>query len=125
MSSNLKAVSTAVNSTQSTVSALSKDIEHISSVVTNTQTTLISLRDAGFHIQHFLRTFPAELRSYLRSILQSNMRMYSILLQIQDSVAARPTLRLDSNIKFEDALGVVRDLPYEWFRHWEVPICFV
>ena len=99
--------------------------QHLSSLsigLASAQTSLVSLRGLGSQIMAFLRTFPAELRDLLQNIACANMQMYLTLLHIQDKVAASPTLLLQSNIRFEDAFGVVRDLPYEWFHYWEVSI---
>jgi hypothetical protein len=48
------------------------------------------------------------------------MQMYFMLLNIQNSVAASPSEQGSSRLKLEDALGVVRELPYDYFRYWEV-----
>lgn len=51
---------------------------------------------------------------------QQNLELYRLLLQIQRDIPQTPTQLLPDNIKFEDALGRVKLLPYAWFRHWEV-----
>jgi hypothetical protein len=48
------------------------------------------------------------------------MQMYFMLRNIHNSVATSPSDQGASKFKLEDALGTVRELPYEWFRHWEV-----
>ena len=87
-----------------------------------TQASIMSLRSLGEHLMENIRQFPKEIRDLLRSILRSNWQMYQVLLQIQQRTSNSPTGLLDSNIKFEDALGEYRELPYEYFRHWEVLI---
>ncbi|KEF62857.1 uncharacterized protein A1O9_00830 [Exophiala aquamarina CBS 119918] len=47
------------------------------------------------------------------------MQIYTILVTSQSSINATPSLLLDSNIQFEDALGRKSPLPYQWFHHWE------
>ena len=84
------------------------------------QTSIVSLRGLGEQIMNYIGHFPEDIRDLLRSILQSNWQLYQVLLQIQQSTPHSPTGLLDSNIKFEDALGEYSELPYEYFRHWEV-----
>ena len=81
--------------------------------------SLICLRHLGAQMMNFIRSFPAELRELLRKIIQGNLHNFQTLLAIQNSLAACPSQLNSSNIHFEDALGVVRMLPYEWFRYWE------
>jgi len=47
------------------------------------------------------------------------------MLQMQQNISPRPTNLLESNIRFEDALGEIKELPYEYFRHWEVEFQFM
>ncbi|KAF2635384.1 hypothetical protein P280DRAFT_194530 [Massarina eburnea CBS 473.64] len=100
-------------STKRSISALAIGVSSISTSIT----TLCRL---GTQIQSILSTFPAELRDLLQTVVRTNMQMYTVLLEVHRKISAPPTLALDSNIRTEDALGVVRSLPYEWFRHWEV-----
>ena len=91
----------------------------ISDKVGETQQSVLSLRGIGEQISALLRSFPLEMRDLLQGILQSNWHIYQILLQIQHNPPKSPTGLLDSNIKFEDAMGDRRELPYDIFRHWE------
>ena len=95
-------------------------LEQISDSTASMNLSLIGVRNLGKQIYEFLNSFPAELRGMLRTILQTNMQIYALILQSQRNVPASPTLLLQSNIRFEDGLGVVRELPHEWFRDWEV-----
>lgn len=102
---------------------LSGVLQNLSELTLNlhsTQTSLASLRTLGLQVLAFLRAFPSELQSLLKMIIRTNMQMYVLLLGISERIGASPTLLLQSNIKFEDALGVRRELPFEWFRSWEV-----
>ena len=83
-------------------------------------TSLVTLQTLSSQIVGFLRSFPMELRTLLDTVIRTNMRMYVMLLSIHERISASPTLLLQSNIRFEDALGVTQELPYEWFRSWEV-----
>ncbi|MCJ1313124.1 hypothetical protein MMC25_006801 [Agyrium rufum] len=81
--------------------------------------SLVTLQSLSSQILAFLRVFPSELRTLLQSIIRTNVRMYAVLLSINQKIAASPTLLLESNIRMEDAFGEIRTLPYEWFRYWE------
>ncbi|XTI88870.1 hypothetical protein V2W45_1489621 [Cenococcum geophilum] len=83
-------------------------------------TSLVTLRILSSQIVGFLRSFPTELRTLLDTVIRTNMRMYVMLLSIHERVSTSPTLLLQSNIQFENALGVTQELPYEWFRSWEI-----
>lgn len=99
----------------------SKDgIDSLSSDVHATRAAVMSLRDIGQQAVSFVSTFPSEMRGLLHKILQSNWQIYQMLLTIQKSPGQAPTGLLDSNIKFEDAMGELNELPYEYFRYWEV-----
>ena len=69
--------------------------------------------------------FPSDMRDMLKRILLHNSLIYQAMLQIQRNTARSPTGLLESNIKFEDALGEVMQLPYAYFRYWEVSQHFV
>ena len=86
------------------------------------QASLVSLANVCTEMLAILRRLPADLLSMLSDIRQTNLQMYALLLRIANSVPASPTWLLDSNIRFEDALGVACELPYEYFKHWEVCI---
>ena len=85
-----------------------------------TQASITRLRSLGEQVMGYVGQFPKEIREFLRTILQSNWQIYRVLLQVQQNISHSPTGLLDSNIKFEDALGEYKELPYEYFRHWEV-----
>lgn len=99
----------------------SKDgLEALSSEIYATRVAVMSLRDIGKQTMRFVCTFPSEMRSLLQKIIQSNWQIYQLLLSLQKSPGQSPTGLLDSNIKFEDAMGELHELPYEYFRYWEV-----
>lgn len=94
--------------------------DSLSANVHATTTAVMSLRGVGQQIMSFISTFPAEMRDLLRQIMQSNCQIYQMLLSIQQCPVQSPTGLLDSNIRFEDAMGELSELPYEYFRYWEV-----
>ena len=95
-------------------------IAALSSEIAVTKASVMSMKGIGYQIISFLSSFPLEMRDFLQKILQSNWQMYQMLLDMQQRPAQSPTGLLESNIKFEDAMGELKELPYEYFRHWEV-----
>ncbi|EXJ84194.1 hypothetical protein A1O3_04861 [Capronia epimyces CBS 606.96] len=108
-----------VQSARTSMSDILTTLTDVSANMALTRKGVSSLQEIGSQIKTLLPTFPRELRGYLRTVLRYNMHMYFTLLDIQKNIATAPTQQLQSNFKFEDALGVTRELPYEWFRHWE------
>jgi hypothetical protein len=49
-----------------------------------------------------------------------NRQILGILKAMQGNILRRPALLLEDGIHFEDALGRVRKLPYQYFRNWRV-----
>ena len=92
----------------------------ISSDTNATQTSVTNLRTLTEQIAGYIRTFPQNVRDALQAPMQSNWQMYQVLLQIQQAVSRAPTSLHTSNIRFTNALGEYRELPYEYFCHWEV-----
>ena len=95
-------------------------LDAISSTTDATQASVLGLRSLGDQIMQYISTFPRDIRDLLRKILRSNWQIYQVLLLLEAKIAPNPTMLLGSNIRFEDALGVYTELPYEFFRHWEV-----
>lgn len=95
-------------------------LDALSAKADTTQASITSLRSLGEQVVGYIGQFPRDIRQTLRAILQSNWQIYRVLLQVQQHISHSPTGLLDSNIKFEDALGEYKELPYEYFRHWEV-----
>ena len=92
----------------------------ITSRIDTLQVSVLNLRTLGSQMLKHVCTFPQSLQTQLRAILYSNWQMYQVLLRLQQQVPQNPTNLMESNIKFEDALGDFKELPYEYFRHWEV-----
>jgi hypothetical protein len=95
-------------------------LEVISKSTAAVENSLVSIRSIGSQILSFISTFPVEVRDLFRGIMQENHQLYTLLLQIQQTMSVSPTSKLDSNIKFEDVLGRSCELPFEYFRYWEV-----
>jgi hypothetical protein len=105
-----------------TQQSMNDQLETISKSTRGTHSSVLSLRNIGQQLLVFLETFSTETRKVLEKILRTDLRTYHLLLQVQRDIAASPTGLLKSNIKFEDAIGRFRELPYEYFRYWEVSL---
>lgn len=84
------------------------------------QGSFMGLRSMCLEMLAILQKLPTDLLAIIREIQSSNVQIYALLLKIASSVPASPTWLLSSNIRFEDALGVIWELPYEYFKHWEI-----
>ena len=85
-----------------------------------TQLSILSIRHLGEQITAYIRTFPKEVRDLLNTIINNNAQMYQTLVQIQYSISRAPSSLQASNLRFTNVLGEYRELPYEYFCHWEV-----
>ncbi|KAL6713499.1 hypothetical protein ACLMJK_008964 [Lecanora helva] len=94
-------------------------LESISSKSDEAHSSMISLHRLGAQLLSFLSTFPQEVRNLLHSIMQADWRTYQAVLQLQERLARAPTSYHASNIRFTDALGEYRELPFEFFCYWE------
>lgn len=102
------------------ITRLAQSYKVLKTGLSSSGVSLLNLRGLPAQIIAFIGTFPSEIRNLLAKILHINMQMYSTLLRVQDQLASSPTLNSLACIIFEDGLGVVRELPYEWFKYWEV-----
>lgn len=96
----------------------------ISSQSNATHASIMSLRGLGEQIMGFISSFPKEIRDLLQGIMKSDWRTYQAILQIQQRLAQSPTSLHDSDIRFTNALGEYRELPYEYFCQWEVCVLY-
>lgn len=102
------------------VTATHAGLDAISSGTNATQASLMSLRTLEDQIMSYIRTFPRDVRDALQAIMQNYWQMYQVLLQIQQTTSRAPTCSHTSNIRFTNALGEYRELPYEYLCYWEV-----
>lgn len=95
-------------------------LESIDAGVDRLDHSVVQARQFGQQVIDYLNAFSGKIQRLLQAVLQSNLQTYQLMLQMQQSMPPRPTNLLESNIRFEDALGEIKELPYEYFRHWEV-----
>ena len=73
---------------------------------------------AGASVLGCLIPFSEKVLRYLRENMKANIEIYALLLRIQSSMPKQ--LNNGDQFHFEDVLGRTKNLPYEYFRHWEV-----
>lgn len=78
------------------------------------------LRSIGATLLGNIIPFSEKVLKYLRRNLRINMEIYALLLQIHTNLPERVLVSPQDCISFEDVLGRVVDLPYAYFRHWDV-----
>ena len=101
-------------------SATRARLDAIYSNTNATQASVTNLRTLAEQAADYIRTVPQNFRDALKAPMQNNWQMYQLLLQIQQAVSRAPTSLHTSNIRFTNVLGEYRELPYEYFCHWEV-----
>ena len=52
--------------------------------------------------------------------MRANIEICSLLLSIQNSISRILPVAVEDSIHFTHVLGRTADLPYQYFRHWEV-----
>jgi len=62
--------------------------------------------------------FSGKILRYLRENMKNNLATYALLLKIQQEMPKQ--VANSDTIYFEDVLGRTENLPYVYFRHWEV-----
>lgn len=104
-----------------------KRLDAVSQQVAATHFSIRSFRRLAEQTAGFINTFPLEICDLLRRIMQNNWQMYQVILNVERSISRAPTSLHTSNIQFTNALGEYRELPYEYFCHWEVCMhsCYV
>jgi hypothetical protein len=99
-----------------------RKLDSISTDVVSVATSVSHFGGILSNVVRFLRSIRSETRAALQQILQTNMQTYAMLVASQNNIDMTPSLLLESNIQFEDAVGRTSSLPYQWFRHWEVSV---
>ncbi|KAK5197190.1 hypothetical protein LTR72_000415 [Exophiala xenobiotica] len=108
------------NKVEVNTATLTQGLANLSAGFGSVTTSVAVIRDLSYQVLSLLRTIPAELGSLIQNVLRSNARIESTLLSMNQKIAARPSLSLETNIHLEDALGRIHaDIPFEWFRYWE------
>ena len=64
--------------------------------------------------------FSVEALKLLKRILETDLEIYALLRQVQERLPRGPPEATHDCIHFQDALGRTQELPYRYFRYWEV-----
>ena len=78
------------------------------------------IRAIGENLLANLIPFSEKVVDYLRRKISLNMEIGALLLKIQASISNRILFPILDALHFEDVLGRTKDLPYTYFRHWDV-----
>ena len=62
----------------------------------------------------------AEALDLLKRILQTNIEVYPLLQHVQAQLSRPLSSPTEDCIRFQDGLGRLQELPYNWFRQWEI-----
>ena len=77
-------------------------------------------RSIGTSLWGNLMPFSEKILYYLRKNMKTNFEIYSQVLKLQTSITQNMPVSQQDSIHFVDVLGRSADLPYEYFRHWEI-----
>jgi len=64
--------------------------------------------------------FSAIALQLIQRLLRTELEIYALLKKVQNGLTPRPASSVQDSIHFTDALGRTQELPYQWFRHWDV-----
>ena len=93
------------------------DMTTVRSDTASVRSSVVHMSNIGQQLLSFLGSFQSEMRQKIGRLLSLNWLMYQMLLVMQQNISRSPTGLLQSNIRFEDAMGEPKELPYEYFRH--------
>ena len=122
---NEQAFRTVSNTSQrleDTMDSLHREQSRTNFQIRSSHTSLLSqlrsIRAIGASLLKILIPYSDKVLLYLRENVKNNLEIYALLLRIQQGLPKQ--LGASDTIYFEDALGRTEDLPYIYFRHWEV-----
>lgn len=64
--------------------------------------------------------FSVDALELLKRMLQTNLEVHALLLRMQGQVPQTPRMPIHTLFYFRDVLDREHELPYEWFRHWDI-----
>ena len=64
--------------------------------------------------------FSVKVLDLLKKMLQTNLEIHALLLRLQGQIPQNLRMPTTTLFYFQDVLGRVHDLPYDWFRHWDI-----
>ena len=99
---------------------MTSTVRGVSVAVESTNTQLVSFRTLDAQLLHTLQHLPKQIGETMEQAIRSNLETYAMLRAIHSTVVRSPAYDAADMIMFEDVLGRVRKLPYEYFRHKEV-----
>ena len=86
---------------------------HIATYVDRIMSILKSLLGA-------FQAFSAEALELLKKLLQTNLETRALVLRLQGQIPQSLRMPTHTLFYFQDVLGREHELPYEWFKHWDI-----
>jgi len=112
------------------LTAIQKEAEELRALSNRLNYEVVELRDNGGRIAECLddlsisscavQSAVLNLQTMGGQILQSNQAIHNLLLAIQPNIPSEQRQHDGEYIFFEDALGRTEELPYKFFRYYEV-----
>lgn len=66
------------------------------------------------------QVFSAEALDLLKKLLQTNLETHALLLRLQEQIPQSLKMPTQTLFYFQDVLGQEHELPYDWFKHWDI-----
>ena len=66
------------------------------------------------------QVFSADALELLKKLLQTNLETHALLLRLQEQIPQRLRMPTHTLFYFQDVLGREHELPYDWFKHWDI-----
>ena len=66
------------------------------------------------------QVFSAEALELLKKLLQTGLETHALVLRLQEQIPQSPRMPTRTLFYFQDVLGREHELPYDWFKHWDI-----
>lgn len=98
-----------------------RSLDEIQCSTKSTGHALVSMRDVLSYLAKIIQAIPEDMRRLVEMTTRTNLEIYQAARSIQAHlpVSNGPGLPLQDCILFEHALGCSRNLPYEFFQHFD------
>jgi hypothetical protein len=66
------------------------------------------------------QVFSAEALELLKKVLQTGLETHALVLRLQEQIPQSLRMPIHTLFYFQDVLGREHELPYDWFKHWDI-----
>ena len=66
------------------------------------------------------QVFSAEALELLKKLLQTGLETHALVLRLQEQIPQSLRMSTHTFFYFQDVLGREHELPYDWFKHWDI-----